>query len=184
MGHLHIVIGPMFSGKSTYLINTINNLKMYKKNILIINSTKDIRVYNNAIKTHNDLKYSAEKYDELTTDLINIILSNNYDTVCIDEAQFFNNLYNFVSTLLNYNIHIIVAGLNGDTEQKKFGYILDLIPLANNITKLSGICTLCNDGTPGDFTYIKPSIVKTDQILVGDHNMYLCVCRKHLNNNK
>jgi thymidine kinase len=114
--------------------------------------------------------------------LIDDIVKYNYDTVCIDEAQFFNNLENFVKTLLNYNIHIIVAGLNGDTNQEKFGYILDLIPLANKITKLSGICILCNDGTPGDFTTIKSDIEKNNQILVGDNNIYMCVCRKHINN--
>ena len=51
--------------------------------------------------------------------------------------------------------YIIVAGLNGCAKQKKFGFICDLIPLCNKITKLSAICTICNDGTPGDFTKIK-----------------------------
>ena len=37
----------------------------------------------------------------------------------------------------------------------KFGYIIDLIPWANKIDKLSGICTICNDGTPGDFSILK-----------------------------
>ena len=58
MGFLHIIFGPMFSGKSTKLINEINTLKIYKKNILIINSNKDIRVQNNFIKTHNNIQYN------------------------------------------------------------------------------------------------------------------------------
>ena len=39
-GYLHIIMGPMFSSKTTHLINEINVLKIYKKNILIINLTK------------------------------------------------------------------------------------------------------------------------------------------------
>ena len=35
-----------------------------------------------------------------------------------------------------------------EIEIKKFGQIIDLIPLANKIDKLSGICNICNDGTP------------------------------------
>ena len=31
---------------------------------------------------------------------------------------------------------VIVTGLNGDTNQNKFGYIIDLIPLANKIDKI------------------------------------------------
>lgn len=178
-GFLHIIFGPMFSGKSTKLINEINNLKMYKKNILIINSIKDNRVDNNYIKTHNNTKYEAIKVKDLDLSKINNIVKK-YDTICIDEAQFFENLVSFVTVLLQYDIYIIVAGLNGDANQRKFGYILDLIPLVNKIDKLSGICTECNDGTPGDFTRLKPNKKKENQILVGAEDIYECVCRKHL----
>tara|TARA_B100001564_G_scaffold186141_1_gene156335 strand:- start:1889 stop:2455 length:567 start_codon:yes stop_codon:yes gene_type:complete len=181
LGFLHIIIGPMFSGKSTRLINEINTLKMYKKNILIINSNKDSRVANNFIKTHNNIKYNAIKLNELDESKILSIIKK-YDTLCIDEAQFFSNLIPFVKKLLEYNIHIIVAGLNGDTQQNKFGHIIDLIPWANKIDKLSGICTLCNDGTPGDFSILKKNMEKKEQILVGGDDMYQCVCRKHIFN--
>ena len=184
MSYLHIIFGPMFSGKSTSLLNEINCLKIYKDKVLVINSTQDTRVCNNKIQTHNGLKYDAHKVNDLEIKLIDDIVKYNYDTVCIDEAQFFNNLENFVKELLNHNIHVVVAGLNGDTNQEKFGYILDLIPIANKITKLAGICTICNDGTPGDFTTIKPNITKSDQVLVGDDNLYMCVCRKHINKTK
>lgn len=178
-GFLHIIIGPMFSGKSTKLINEINTLKIYKKNILIINSNKDTRVNYNFIKTHNNIQYKAIKLEELNIEKINSIIQK-YDTVCIDEAQFFMNLIPFVKCLLKYNIHIIVTGLNGDTNQSKFGYIIDLIPWANKIDKLSGICTICNDGTPGDFSILKKNVQKNEQILVGGDDMYQCVCRKHI----
>tara|TARA_Y100000817_G_scaffold312389_1_gene306264 strand:+ start:443 stop:1006 length:564 start_codon:yes stop_codon:yes gene_type:complete len=179
LGFLHIIIGPMFSGKSTKLINEINTLKMYKKNILIINSNKDSRVSSDYIKTHNDIKYKAIKLNDLDDSKV-VSIIQKYDTVCIDEAQFFSNLIAFVKKLLKYNIHIIVTGLNGDTQQNKFGHIIDLMPLANKIDKLSGICTLCNDGTPGDFSILKKNMEKKSQILVGGDDMYQCVCRKHI----
>ena len=182
-GYLHIIFGPMFSGKSTKLLNEINCLKIYKNKIFAINSKKDTRVENNKIQTHNGVKYDAHKVNDLKIELIDDILKYDYDTVCIDEAQFFNNLENFVKELLKYNIYVVVAGLNGDTNQQKFGYILDLIPISNKITKLSGICTICNDGTPGDFTSIKKHIIKNNQIQVGDDDIYVCVCRKHILNN-
>jgi len=180
-GYLHIIFGPMFSGKTTELIKQINSLKIYKKNILIVNSKKDIRVEDNYIKTHDNVQYEAIKYEELTEDLITDII-NKYDTICIDEAQFFTNLVDFVDILLKNDKYVIVAGLNGDSNQKKFGYILDLIPICNKITKLSAICNICNDGTPGDFTKVKNTIEKKNQILIGDNKMYIAVCRKHLLN--
>ena len=180
-GFLHIIFGPMFSGKTTELINQINSLKIYKKNILIINSEKDNRISNNYIKTHNNIKYEAIKYEELSEEILNDII-NKYDTICIDEAQFFNNLLKFVSLILKNDKYIIVAGLNGDSNQQKFGYIQDLIPLCNKITKLSAICNICNDGTPADFTKLKNDVNKQEQILIGDNSIYMAVCRKHLLN--
>ena len=178
---LHIIIGPMFSGKSTKLINQINTLKVYKKNILVINSYHDTRIDSNSIKTHNNLTYNAAKFKNLDLSLIPDLI-NKYDVIAIDEAQFFSDLYPFVEELLKYNIHILLCGLNGDRNQKKFGQIIDLLPFANKVDKLSGICNICNNGTPGDFTTLKKNNNRTEnQILVGDQNIFLCVCRKHIN---
>ena len=179
-GYLHIIMGPMFSSKTTTLMNEINILKIYKKNILIINSQKDTRVEDDYIQNHNYQKYKALKCEDLNQDILNLCV--DYDTIIIDEAQFFNNLVEFVNTILNQDKYVIVAGLNGCAKQKKFGYICDLIPLCNKITKLSAICNICNDGTPGDFT----KLIKTDdnnsnnQIIIGGNDKFIAVCRKHL----
>ena len=177
---LHIIFGPMFSGKTTKLINEINILKIYKKNILIINSKKDIRVESDSIKTHNNVLCDAFKTDKLTLELADD-LSKIYDVIAIDESQFFDDLYDFVVRLLDNNIYVIVTGLNGDRYQTRFGCITDLIPLCNKIDKLRGICNICNDGTPGDFTSIKNMNQNSDnQVLIGDNNLFICVCRKHI----
>ena len=180
-GYLHIIIGPMFSSKTTTLINENNILKMYRKNILVINSDKDIRVKDNYIQNHNNCKYKALKCKELDSILLNDINEIFLcDTIIIDEAQFFNNLVFFVEELLKMKKYVIVAGLNGDAKQKKFGYICDLIPLCNKITKLSAICNICNDGTPADFTKIKEGIQCNKQIVIGANETFMAVCRKHL----
>ena len=177
---LHIIIGPMFSGKSTKLINQINTLKIYKKNILIINSHHDTRIDSDSIKTHNNLTYNALKLKELNLSIIPDLVSK-YDVIAIDEAQFFNNLYPFIEEQLNHNIYIIICGLNGDRHQKKFGEILNIIPLSNKLDKLSGICSICNNGTPGEISTLKKNKNNVNnQILVGDNNTFLCVCRKHI----
>lgn len=178
-GYLHIIMGPMFSSKTTTLMNEINILKIYKKNILVINSTNDTRVENNYIQNHNKDKYKALKCNDLDDNLLK--LCKVYDTIIIDEAQFFKNLVNFVTELLKNNKYIIVAGLNGCAKQKKFGYIIDLIPICNKITKLSAICTICNNGTLGDFTkLIDNNEDSNKQIIIGSNDKFIAVCRKHL----
>jgi len=96
------------------------------------------------------------------------------DVILINEGQFFEDLYKVVVDLLKENKKVYVCGLDGDFERKKIGQILDLIPLCDKVTKLTSLCSICRDGTPGIF-----SMRLTDeksQILVGVDN-YAPVCR-------
>ena len=38
---------------------------------------------------------------------------------------------------------IIISALNGTFQRKPFGWILELIPLAENIIKLRSVCKVC-----------------------------------------
>jgi thymidine kinase len=179
MTYLHLITGPMFAGKSTRLLGLISKLSVLK-NIFIINSTLDNRYNNDSITTHSNYSCNANSLSNLNLDNKYLQdLKKKYDVIAIDEAQFFNDLYNFVKICLDMDFHVIVCGLNGNYKQEKFGQILDLIPLANNIELLKGYCMICNDGTEGVFT---KRILEnnTDEIIVGNEDKYMCVCRKHL----
>ena len=62
--------------------------------------------------------------------------------------------------------------------KEKFGEILDLIPLADSITKLHAFCKICQDGTPAHFT--KRLVSNKQQKLIGVDE-YIPVCRNHIN---
>jgi thymidine kinase len=69
---------------------------------------------------------------------------------------------------------IYVSGLDGDFQRKKFGQILDLIPLCDKVTKLTSLCSLCKNGEPAIFSMRLTS--ETQQTLIGSDN-YAPVCR-------
>ena len=96
--------------------------------------------------------------------------------VFIEEAQFFNNLYEFVNKHL-INKSFVIAGLDGDFKRNPFGDILKLIPLADKVKKLNALCKFCKDGTEAPFT--KRLIVSDEIKLVGGSDSYASVCRKH-----
>ena len=79
---------------------------------------------------------------------------------------------------LYINKDVILTGLDGDCFQRKFGELIDCIPLASEVTKLSALCMRCNDGTPGPFT--KRFVNNRELELIGGSDMYMAVCRKHL----
>jgi thymidine kinase len=69
---------------------------------------------------------------------------------------------------------VYIAGLDGDFERKRFGNLLDLVPLCDKVTKLTSLCSLCKDGTPGIFSYRLSQ--EKQQMLIGSDN-YIPVCR-------
>jgi thymidine kinase len=77
--------------------------------------------------------------------------------------------------MLSSKKKIYICGLDGDFERKKFGTILDLIPLCDKVTKLTSLCSQCKDGTPGIFSMRLTS--EKEQTVVGSDN-YIPVCRK------
>ena len=103
----------------------------------------------------------------------------NYDCFVVEEAQFFNHLQHFCSyLLLGEHKHILIVGLDGDAKQKKFGEILDIIPMATSVTKLAALCCECKDGTPAPYT--KKLTNQNNQVDVGGAEKYVAVCLNHL----
>jgi thymidine kinase len=98
--------------------------------------------------------------------------------VIIDEGQFYGDLYEKVRVWADtLPIHIVVTGLDGDSDRKPFGDILKLIPLAEEVERLSALCSVCKDGTLAHFS--KALILKEEQVSIGGANCYVPVCRKH-----
>lgn len=173
---LDIVIGPMFAGKSSYLIKQIRLLKVLEKKYIVIKPQLDNRYSQNNVVSHN-----MDEEPCLTLNHINNIFEynlNNIHTIFIDEAQFFDDLKNTVLELIeNYNINIFIVGLDGDFNRNKFGEILDLIPYSDRCEKISSLCKICKDGTPGIFS--KRIVNNTNQTLIGANDSYISVCREH-----
>jgi thymidine kinase len=96
------------------------------------------------------------------------------EVILINEGQFFEDLYDCVIEMLKERKKVYVAGLDGDFERKKFGQMLDLIPLCDEVTKLTSLCSICKNGAPGIFSLRLTK--EKQQTLVGSDN-YIPVCR-------
>ena len=170
---LKIIMGNMFSGKTTELVRRLKRYEVIGKRILVINSSKDTRCLEHVLRTHDNMKFDCIKTNDL-----NELNYQDVDVIAIDEAQFFIGLKVFVEKVLKRGKTIILTGLDGDYKQEKIGEILDCIPLADKVFKLSAMCMECMDGTHGPFT---KRIVNSDKVeLIGGTEMYRAVCRKHL----
>jgi len=181
IGRLELIIGPMYSGKSSELIRIANRYKSINKNILAVNHTINNRYNTNNISTHDK---NVLDNCIITDDLNSLKDTDKYkecDIIIIEELQFFTGAYNFILNAIdNDNKIVIGAGLNGDFKRKPFGEILSLIPLSEKILYLSALCKKCGDGTAAHFTKILENVNPTgEQIIVGSNDLFESVCRKH-----
>ena len=170
--YLELIIGPMFSGKTSRLVDIYKQCKFCNIQVAVINHCIDDRYHDTLLSTHDKVMIPCIKTDNLTKILTNI---QDAQVIIINEGQFFADLYEVVVSLLSLGKKIYVGGLDGDFERKKFGQILDLIPLSDKVTKLTSLCSICKDGTPGIFS--KRISRETEQTVVGSDN-YIPVCRK------
>ena len=175
-GKLELIIGNMFSGKTSELIRRINREKSINKKILVVNYISDNRYSSNSIASHDNLKASCLKLEKLS-DLLKF--QKNYDSFFIDEGQFFTDLYDVVKELVDvFKKHVIVSGLDGDCKRSSFGDIIKLIPICDTVDKLTAYCNKCNNGKIGAFTK-KINNEDSPIIDIGGTDKYIPVCRFH-----
>jgi thymidine kinase len=168
----------MFSGKSSELIRRINREKSINKKILVLNFIGDNRYGSSSVATHDNLKVNCLKLEKLNDITENMI--QQYDSFFIDEGQFFNDLYNVVSKLVDtHHKHVVVSGLDGDYLRNPFGDIIKLIPICDTLDKLKAYCCKCNNGTSAPFTKKSIKNKSKNVIDIGGMDKYIPVCRQH-----
>lgn len=173
---LKIILGPMFSGKTTELIRAYQ--KSFSKKKIIINHSSDKRYTNlPAITSHNLESLPAIGVEDLKDILNDKTLMEN-EEFYIDEGQFHNSLYDVVIELMKHGKKIVISGLDGDFNMKPFEPmdLLRLIPHANGgVIKLSANCYICNEPA----SYTKKISGSSEQKEVGTKDKYQPTCYLH-----
>ena len=172
---IEIIIGPMFSGKSTELLRRTSRYEAIGKKVLHINHSNDSRTMD-FIQTHSKQTRKAIK----VSSLMPLLENDDYlqaDVIGIDESQFFTDLQNFISIAEYNNKIFIIAGLDGDYKRRPIGQILSLIPLCDTVDKLTSLDMMDKDGSPGLFT--KRLGDSDELVVIGAENEYISVNRKN-----
>lgn len=171
--------GPMFSSKSTQLFYAMEKAVYGNRKIAFIRPKLDSRKYvahsivdkgfNKFIK---DKKADLFVIKEFTYKEIAELL--NYDEIFVDEYFLIkNNKLLCQSILLNQRLYF--AGLISTSENELFEEAAKILPLCDKIKKFNGVCQICNS-FHGSYSIFKGN--KTDSIVIGDEDKYICGCRE------
>ena len=168
-GYLKIILGCMYAGKTSKLINIYNMMKLSNISTMVINY-KDNRYDANLLSTHDKKMIPCVK----TLNLMDIVgdVEPSEKVIIINET-IFSRFRKICENMLSRKKHIYVCGLDGDYQMKKFGQILDIIPLCNEVEKLSAyaLCVKMEQSV-----FYTPITNEKDQKVIGAEN-YMPVCR-------
>merc|ERR1712156_808401 len=175
MGQIQVIFGPMFSGKSTELIRRLQRFKIARYNVLIVKYANDNRYTDEAaIATHDKQMLKAVNATRLEDLKNKFNIFDEYDVIGIDEGQFFPDVVEFSEAMANLGKTVIVAALDGTYQRKGFSNILELVPLAEHVIKLTAVCMICFE----DGSFTKRMTEDKEVEVIGGAEKYMATCRR------
>ena len=176
-GHLAMYIGPMYSGKSTRLIQLYKQFQFCNIRTIVINYAEDNRYSDGyVLVTHDQQSIPCSLSTHLLKDFpLHDTQRAIYDVYLINEAQFFPDIVEWVKMAVSppYNKRIYLCGLDGDFKRNVFGNWLDLIAYSDTVEKLTSVCYKCRKQSA---IFSHRITQETQQKLIGSDS-YIPLCR-------
>jgi thymidine kinase len=164
----------MFSGKTEELIRRIRRSQIARQKIQIFKPAIDTRYSTASVVSHSAQSVSSVAVAEAKEILF--LVKDHTRVVAIDEVQFFDDsIIDVVEKLTNRGLRVICAGLDLDFLSKPFGHMSDLLAMADTVTKIQAVCTVCG----GPATRTQRIVNSKEQVLLGELEAYEARCRMH-----
>ena len=179
-GTITLIIGPMFSGKTTELIRLSRRSISIGKKVIYVKYYKDNRFTETAhIVSRDNTQDTTNKAiisigNSLENTLLNAFSNNapsnneQCDIICIDEIQFYEDGAEICDKYANLGYELIVSGLQGTFDRKYFETIAKLIPMSENIIHLKALDILSGN----ECSFTKRIGNDTDLFIVGNNELY------------
>ncbi len=157
MGDINVFTGPMKCGKTQKILDEAKRQEIAGKNVKIFKPSIDDRFSNEKVISRNGFNKNA-----INISNIEEIKKYDADVYVIDEFQFLKGDLNELYNLTKAGKKFFIAGLNLTSERKPFGAMGELMCMSDRVQMLTAVCENC----------------KSEDILVGDEDLYMPVCRK------
>ncbi|QQG47398.1 MAG: thymidine kinase [Candidatus Woesebacteria bacterium] len=181
-GRVYLICGGMFSGKTEELARLLRREQHARRKIQVFKPSIDVRYAVNQVKSHNGISLDAISIEKDNALTIIDCLDPNTQVVGIDEVQFFDSsIATLCKLLVVRKIKVILAGLDTDFRGEPFGSMPLLMAIAEDVTKLHAICSICGEEACRTQRIIdhKPAPYDSELIQVGGSESYEARCRRH-----
>ncbi len=179
---LEVIIGPMFSGKTSELIRLVEREVYAKRKGAIFKIAFDQRYSAKEVVTHNGLRYDAytvASSDEGLRKIEEVTNSDGLDAIGVDEVNFFPSSLVGVLDKLADKKKVIACGLNLNFKAEPFQTTMELAARADRVRYLSAVCVVCGQEATRTQRLVegKPAPKESPIIAVGGKEMYEPRCR-------
>jgi thymidine kinase len=179
---LEVIIGPMFSGKTSELIRLVEREVYAKRKGAIFKIAFDRRYSEKQVVTHNGLRYDAYSIassGEGLKKIEEVASTNGLDAIGVDEINFFPEGVVGLLDRLADEKKVIACGLNLDFRAEPFATTMELAARADRVRYLSAVCVVCGQEATRTQRLIggKPAPKESPIIVVGGKEMYEPRCR-------
>ena len=177
--NLKLYVGPMFSGKSTKLLQQVDRYKFAKKRVVCFKPKMDNRyTEEGSIVTHSGNTIPCVLINT-GKDLIDYFEDEDLpDAIAIDEAFMIDGIaYACLHFFYNKRIDVVISTLDLSSSLNDFPEVSTLLGHATKIKKCKAVCTVC--GEDASYTMRKEEYSNSNLIQVGGDDMYEARCLKH-----
>lgn len=175
---IHVLVGPMFSGKTSVLLQKLQQQKQEEYVLL----KYELDTSSDQVISHSGLSLKAQKVQKLKMDGSEMFGNDRYrelNTIAIDGGHFFNNLADCCHQWVLNGKNVIVTALQTGIYMEPIKQTCELLALANSITLMHAVCHHCS--MPAIFTY-RTTPLSTDEPNITDFisgsSAYIAVCRR------
>ena len=165
-GKINLILGNMFSGKSSALISRYVRYQIGGKKCMLIKYGRDNRYNETKIITH-DKRYVIDAIPCILLCEVDHMIKD-YDVICIDEIQFFKDAHIFCNKWANLGKIVEAGGLNGKFNLESWDVINKLVPLAYDIMFNRAVCKQTGD----DAIFSHRIVASEEDELIGGEDMY------------
>lgn len=179
---LEVIIGPMFSGKTSELIRLVEREVYAKRRGAIFKASFDQRFSSREVVTHNGLRYEAHSIEasaEGIARISDVVGSDHVDVIGVDEVNFFPREIVPLLDSLASERKVIACGLNLNFAAEPFPSTMELAARADRVRYLSAVCVVCGQEATRTQRLIggKPAPKGSPVIVVGGKELYEPRCR-------
>ena len=175
MNDFILFVGPMFGGKTTKLLSTLDRYKYKRKNILAFKPNIDERYSKSDIVTHRASTFPAIRIEH-GSDILNHITSLNKYVIAVDEAFMIPDIGHTLIGLFKEGHTIVVSSLQLSSDFTPYEEIATMMPYATRVEVCPAVCSLCESDA---YYTVKIGGRSDHEIEVGGSEMYQPRCLKH-----